>query len=724
MLKDTTHKNTTRKKKQTGGHMSFQLKNYSLANQLKWRAIHLPDRLALCYLADGENETQRLTYRELDADANRIAAKLQTLNLKNKYALMLYSSGLEFVKAFFGCLYAGVIAVPTYVPKSKNILQKIESIQLDCGAKIILTTQEILDEDYLKNSKLSELVLLATDRIYRQNQIDIYHDTKTLPEDTVFIQYTSGSTSQPKGAIVTNKNIMVNQIMLQHIFELNEDSVGVTWLPLFHDMGLIASLMNAIFVGYPIYIMPPSAFIRNPIRWLKCISKYKGTYSCAPNFAYDLCVKNISAEDLAQLDLSTWKKAINAAEPIQPTTLKEFAQKFSACGFHDSTFTPAYGLAEATVFVSGKNSNAVKYVYLDEAALQKNKVVYPEDLQKTHAFVSCGNPNFLGQQIKIINPDTGQICINEIGEICIAGDHTVKGYLNKPELSKLTFEMIINGVKYTRTGDLGFLDEGGELYITGRIKDLIIINGSNYYPQDLELTAESQNELIRTNSIAAFSIDKDNKEQLVVVVELNRKLKEDFDPQKMGSQINAALLRCNFLTAYEIVFIACSTLPKTTSGKIQRQTCKKFYLENTLKIVAKWQSPQASVAADISSGTNTPATEWVDRTEITNCITQFFAKTAKVPIETITTETKIADYGLDSLQMAALSVELEKIVNLTVPEKIFYECATIADMVDFLVDMPLRELQAKAQQSPTLKLVKSTRKIAVPKFTERDRKIS
>ncbi|MES2218889.1 MAG: AMP-binding protein [Pseudomonadota bacterium] len=690
--------------------MSFQLKNYSIANQLKWRAIHLPDRLAICYLADGETETQRLTYRDLDADANRIAAKLQSLNLRNKFVLMLYSSGLEFVKAFFGCLYAGVIAVPTYVPKSKQILQKIEGIQQDCNARIILTTQDILDEGYLNSSKLSELLLLATDGITRQNQTDIYHDLKTLPEDIVFIQYTSGSTSHPKGAIVTNKNIMVNQVMLQHVFELNEDSVGVTWLPLFHDMGLIASLMNAIFVGYPIYIMPPSAFIRSPVRWLQCISKYKGTYTCAPNFAYDLCVKSISAEDRAQLDLSSLKKSINAAEPVQPSTLKEFIKLFSPCGFNEDAFTPAYGLAEATVFVSGKSTRAVKYIYLDEAALQKNQVIYPEDLQKTHEFVSCGTANFLGQKIKIINPETLQTCVNEIGEICVSGEHIVQGYLNKPELSKAIFENQINGTNYLRTGDLGFIDESGELYITGRIKDLIIINGSNYYPQDIELTAETKSEFIRKNSIAAFSLEVDHKEQLIIVVELNKKMLATFDPQKLGSEINAGLLSTNFLTAYEIIFIASGTLPKTTSGKIQRQTCKKMYIENELKITAKWRNHLQ---------------EWVDKAEIINCITTYLAKNFKTPIENIKPETKISDFGIDSIQMAALSVELEKIVKLPIPEKIFYECATIQDMADFLIGLP-KTIENTETKRKHLKLVSSKpdKKIAIPKFAERTRKIS
>jgi acyl carrier protein len=704
--------------------MGFELKNYSIANQLKWRATHLPDRLALCYLADGENETQRLTYKQLDADANKIAAKLQSLNLRNKHVLMLYSSGLEFVKAFFGCLYAGVIAVPTYVPKSKLILKKIEGIQEDCNAHIILTTEDILDEGYLNDSKLAELLSLATDKITRQKQAEIYQELKTDPEDTVFIQYTSGSTSQPKGAIVTNKNIMVNQVMLQHVFELNEDSVGVTWLPLFHDMGLIASLLNAIFVGYPIYIMPPSAFIRNPIRWLQCITKYKGTYTCAPNFAYDLCVKNIPVAARAGLDLSSMRKAINAAEPVQPSTLKEFIKQFSPFGFKEEAFTPAYGLAEATVFVAGKTGGPVKYVHVDEASLQAHKVVYPEDMQKTHELVSCGPAAFLGQQIKILNPETQAECTGEIGEICVSGEHIVKGYLNKPEINAITFGTHIDGVRYLRTGDLGFLDKTGEIYITGRIKDLIIINGSNYYPQDIELTAEVKNDLIRKNSIAAFSVEIDHKEQLVLVIELNRKMLVDFVPEKLGSEINAALLTTNFLTAHQIIFIASGTLPKTTSGKIQRQACKKMFLENDLKIHSVWRSQQ-SAAHPEKVPVEPETTEWIDKAAILHCIASYLAKNLEIPKESITPESKIADFGIDSLQMAALSVELEKIVKLTIPEKIFYECPTVQDMVDYLVCLPVRLKQEKEEKERKhLKLVahKTPRKIAVPDLANQARR--
>lgn len=708
--------------------MSFKLQDYSIANQLKWRATHLPDRLALCYLADGETETQRLTYRELDADANKIAAKLQSLNLRNKCVLMLYSSGLEFVRAFFGCLYAGVIAVPTYVPKSKQILQKIEGIQQDCNARIILTTQDILDEGYLNTSKLSELILVATDRICRQKPIEIYQDIKTLPDEVVFIQYTSGSTSHPKGALVSNTNIMVNQVMLQYIFELNENSVGVTWLPLFHDMGLIASLLNAIFVGYPIYIMPPSAFIRDPARWLQCITKYKGTYTCAPNFAYDLCIKNISPETRAQLDLSSLKKAINAAEPVQPSTLKEFTKQFSPYGFHEEAFTPAYGLAEATVFVAGKSSGAIKYVYLDEASLQKHKIVFPDDLQKTHELVGCGSANFLGQKIKIVNPETLQECVNEIGEIWISGEHIVKGYLNKPEANKATFGEQINGINYLRTGDLGFVDKHGDLFITGRIKDLIIMNGNNYYPQDIELTAETKNPLIRKNSIASFSVEIEHKEQLVIVMELNRKMLVDFEPEKLGSEINSALLSTNFLTAYEIVFIASGTLPKTTSGKIQRQTCKKMYLDKELKIVGVWQSHHRP---ETLTAVNAPAVpvqkEGPDKVEIVNCIEVFIAKNLKIPVDDINPASKISDFNIDSIQMASLSVELEKIVNIQIPEKIFYECSTIEDMADYLINLPARKREEQAandrryQQKPT---ERSSKKIAIPKFTEGTRKIN
>ena len=711
--------------------MSFALGNYTIANQLKWRAIHLPDRLALCYLADGETETERLTYGELDAAANKVAAKLQSLNLKNKHVLLLYSSGLEFVKAFFGCLYAGAVAIPTYVPKSKQILQKIESIQQDCGARIILTTQDILDEGYLNHSaSLSELLLLATDRISRQNQTDLYQDLKTEPDDVVFIQYTSGSTSNPKGAMVTNKNIMVNQVMLQDIFELNEDSVGVTWLPLFHDMGLIASLLNAIFVGYPIYIMPPSAFIRNPARWLQCITKYEGTYSCAPNFAYDLCIKSISSEARSELDLRSWKKAINAAEPVDPTTLREFIKVFGPCGFDEGAFTPAYGLAEATVFVSGKNTRHIKYLHVDEAALQKHKIVYPDDLQKTHEFVSCGTASYLGQQVSIVNPETLLECTDEIGEIWVSGEHIVKGYLNKPELSKATFEAKLDGKNYLRTGDLGFIDKTGTLVITGRIKDLIIINGSNYYPQDIELTAEGKSTFIRKNSIAAFAIPLEHKEQLIIVIELNKKMLAEFDPAKLGSEINSAILHANFLTAYEIIFISSGSLPKTTSGKIQRQNCKKMYLANELNIVGTWSSHpvneiEAEAEVDANRRNAVAPTHWIDKVAIINCIAVFLAKNLKMDAGSIGPHTKIADLGIDSIQMGALSVELEKITSYPIPEKIFYECTTLQDMADYLVGLPAKMQKKQAandSQVLKLRLKTSTKKVVLPRFKERSHK--
>lgn len=687
--------------------MNFKLDNYTITHQLKWRAIHLPDKLALCYLADGETETERLTYRELDHAAVKIAASLQKYNLKNKKVLMMYSSGLEFVKAFFGCLYAGAIAVPTYVPKSEQILKKIENIQQDCDAQIILTTQDLVEEGYLKNSVLAELPLLTTELISHQDNTVTYHEVNTKPEDIVFIQYTSGSTSQPKGAMVSNTNIMTNQVMLQHVFELNENSVGVTWLPLFHDMGLIASLLNAIFVGYPIYIMPPAAFIRKPLRWLQCITKYKGTYSCAPNFAYDLCIKNIPVEQRAGLDLSSLKKAINASEHVQPETLQEFTKQFSPYGFSEEAFTPAYGLAEATVFVTGKSDSVIKYVYLENEALKNNKIIYSERPNNTTKIVSCGMANYLGQSIKIINPVTSEETTDEIGEICISGAHIVKGYLNKPELNKAIFGLNISDRHYLRTGDLGFVDKGGHLYITGRIKDLIIINGNNYYPQDIELTAESRNALIRKNSIAAFGVTLNHKERLIIVIELNGKMLPSFNPQQLASEINSEVFHNNSLFAYEIIFIAPGSLPKTTSGKVQRQACKKMYLANELNIKAQWKT---AIENDTSESS--------DKTEIINCITQFIVKTVKITSQEITLDAKFSDFNLDSIQLASLSVELEKITKRSIPEKIFYESETINDILDAILNlMHSSSAPVKNNVHPLrINQDKSRVKIAIPQF--------
>lgn len=682
--------------------MSFELDSYTITHQLKWRANHLSNKLALCYLADGETESERLTYSQLHHAAIKIAARLQSFNLKNKTVLLLYSSGIAFVKAFFGCLYAGVIAVPMYVPKSQQILKKIENIQEDCDAQMILTTQDLVDQGYLKNSKLAELPLLDTETIARQDQIEIYQEISTHPEDTVFIQYTSGSTSQPKGAMVSHTNIMVNQVMLQHVFELNENSVGVTWLPLFHDMGLIASLLNAIFVGYPIYIMPPAAFIRNPLRWLQCISKYRGTYTCAPNFAYDLCIKNIPRESRDHLDLSSLKKAINASEPVQPATLQKFTKEFSPYGFREQAFTPAYGLAEATVFVTGKSDSVIKYVYLENEALKNNKVVYSESEKDTTKIVSCGIANILGQKIKIINPNTLEEVFNEIGEICISGEHIVKGYINKPVINQETFGLKITDRTYLRTGDLGFIDRGGHLYITGRIKDLIIISGHNYYPQDIEITAESKMPLVRKNSIAAFSIERNHTEKLIIVIELNRKMLEGFEPTKLASEINAAVFQENALSAHQIIFIAPGTLPKTTSGKIERQTCKKMYLANQLQVTAKWDSPYR------------PALE-TNSNELLNCIKQFMAKTLKIDSHIIKDDSRFADFKLDSIQLAGLSVELEKMTKRVLPEKIFYESLTIQNLINSIEQLGAPTTKTNDSIYPSQQ-GESSRNIVIPKF--------
>ena len=711
--------------------MTLSLNNQNFVDILQSRSKYQPNKLAVTYLADGEQITESLTYALLDNAAKKIAIKLQSLDLQNQQALLLYESGAEFIKSFFGCLYAGVIAVPTYIPKSKHLLQKTEKIARDCDAKIILSTPDILAEitpNFSPNSHLATLSCLATN-LLNDEYLDQYELPHISSEKTAFIQYTSGSTSDPKGVVISHKNILVNELMLQNAFNLSEQTVGISWLPLFHDMGLIASLLSSIFVGYPVYIMPPSAFIRKPYRWLQLISKYQGTYTCAPNFAYDLCIRKTPEEIRASLNLSSLKTAVNAAEPILYRTIEAFSNMFSAQGFNKNAFTPGYGLAEATVCVSGKTGRELSFVRVDAAQLQLNKIVYSESIDGAQTLVNCGPTHYCNQQIKIVNSETKMECAShEVGEIWVTGDHISTGYFNKPELNIATFQATLIGnphQHFLRTGDLGFINDAGDLFINGRIKDLIIINGHNYYPQDIEFTVETTHEVIRKNHIAAFAIEVQHTEQIVIVAEIQKNLAKNLNLKSIAAQINASLLALNELTAYEIIFIASGTIPKTTSGKIQRQACKSQYLNSQLEILEKWSSyshAEDFIVKDQTITKSLPPEKLVLKTQIIDSMIIWLVKTLKTSLASVASNMHISSFNLDSIQKVELSNEIEKILQAPVSEKILYEDLTLEGIANFLIENLTVQATIEGNSLINTKVINNAcneRKIAIPKFTAR-----
>lgn len=569
-----------------------------LVDLLSYRNRFQADSLAYIFLKDGESEAEKLTYAQLHQQAQKIAVRLQSLKSKSSRALLLYNAGLEFICAFLGCLYAGVVAIPVYLPRKKK-MDRIQNILWDAQTQIILTTESLLVD--LQNlsqqtSDLADVDWITTDNL--EEGLDLAWEKPDLNGDSLaFYQYTSGSTNTPRGVMVSHANILHNEEIIRQAFGHDQETIGLGWLPHYHDMGLIGNILQPLYVGTPVILMSPLHFLQQPFRWLKAISQYRATSSGGPNFAYDLCVRKITPAQREELDLSSWKLAFTGAEIIREETLKNFAQTFAPYGFDANAFYPCYGMAEATLFVTGKKQNqAVIFQHIIEAGLRENRVLKSDSASsETLTLVGCGSA-WLGHEVLIVDPNSLLPCPSDcVGEIWVKGASVAQGYWNRLEQSQDTFSAYLadeSDGPFLRTGDLGFIHDDN-LFITGRLKDVIIIRGQNYYPQDLELTVEKSSVGLSLNSGAAFDIEVEGKEQLVIIQEIERTFLKKLDFAQVADKIRKDIMTAHGLKVYAIALIKPASIPKTSSGKIKRYDCKQSFLDNNLSVVHSWvnQSP-------------------------------------------------------------------------------------------------------------------------------------
>ncbi len=565
----------------------------TLVDILKTRALHQPKQTAYTFLVNGETEEISLTYQELDQQAKAIAYELKNIKAIGKKALLLYPSGLEFIAAFFGCLYAGVVAVPANPPRRNQRLTRLQAIVKDTQPTIVLTTTPILNDiehSFKQEPELTTLSCIPTENI----DINLAQDLQ-LPQVTTdnlaFLQYTSGSTSVPKGVMITHGNLMHNEEMIKTAFQHTEKTVVVGWLPLFHDMGLIGNVLQPLYMGIPSIFMSPVAFLQKPWRWLSAISHYQATSSGGPNFAYDLCVNNITLSEQQSLDLSNWDLAFNGSEPVQAKTMQQFADTFASCGFRQKAFYPCYGMAETTLFVTGRVKTTPQVLQTVNAdSLAQNQVVVECKNENSYVLVSCGKA-WCDQQVIIVNPETLLQCpSDQVGEIWVSGASVASGYWGRTEETEHTFRAYLadtGAVPFLRTGDLGFLHDN-QLFITGRLKDVIIIRGQNYYPQDIEMTVEKSHPALHPSCGAAFSVDIDNSERLVIVQEVERSYLRKLDGPEVVGNIREAITSQHSLQVYAVVLIKTNSIPKTSSGKIQRHACRSGFLAGNLNVVYDW----------------------------------------------------------------------------------------------------------------------------------------
>jgi len=589
----------------------------TLVEILRWRALQQPEQRTHIYLFDGEAESNHLTYAVLDHQARSVGAMLQSLQAAGERALLLYPPGLEFIAAFFGCLYAGVIAVPLPVPnlaQPQRSLPRFQAIIRDALPSVVLTTSEILanaDGLFTQASDLQKIRWVATDKV-SGSLVQEWRDPAITSNTLALLQYTSGSTAEPRGVAISHGNLLHNSAYISRLFAFNPKGVTVTWLPFFHDMGLTNGIIQPVYYGRPCYLMPAVSFLMRPIRWLQAISRYKATISGGPNFAYELCTRRITPEQRDTLDLSGWDVAYNGAEPVRADTLKRFVTTFASCGFRSSAFHPCYGLAEATVVVSGGSLRDEMFRTIQVEALEQNRVVQARSQnevptrgrqQNVRTLVSSGR-TLLDTRVVIAHPESMTACASDqVGEIWVSGPSVTHGYWNLPEETERACRAYLKDTgegPFLRTGDLGFMQDG-ELFVTGRLKDLIIISGRKLYPQDIELTVEQSHPALRPACCAAFAIDGSDEEQLIIAAEVEpryqpttRSPPDDtahthptgrlpMDVDAVVRAIRRAVAEAHDARVHTVVLLRAGRLPMTTSGKVQRHACKASFLKGTLE---------------------------------------------------------------------------------------------------------------------------------------------
>jgi amino acid adenylation domain-containing protein len=668
-------------------------RSQTLDQILRERARHSPQRVLYTFLKDGEEEELVLTYGELDQQARRIAGWLQSIGASDERVLLLYPPGLDFIAAFFGCLYAGAVAVPSYPPKLNRKPARFQAIAADAQATVALTTQTILSR--VKNSpEFARLEWRATDNL-EDSWITQFKERALDHDATAFIQYTSGSTSTPKGVIVSHDNLRHNEQMIQEAFGQTEHSVIVGWLPLYHDMGLIGNVLQPLSIGAQCVLLSPLAFLQRPYRWLKAISRYRGTTSGGPNFAYDLCVRKISPAERATLDLSSWYVAFNGSETVRAETVERFTRTFAACGFRRDAFYPCYGLAEATLLVSARSkTSGPQAKTLQARALQEHCVVEAAEHEEgAQAAVSCGA---LVQTVRIVDPDTLTPCVHgRIGEIWVAGPSVASGYWNRPHETEETFYGYLIDTDegpFLRTGDLGFLSDG-ELFVTGRLKDLIIIRGLNHYPQDLEATAASCHPALSPSATVAFSVEADGAEQLVIVTEVERG--RHVDTQAIIAAIRNVIAEQHELNVSTVLLVKPGSVLRTSSGKLQRQACRAAFLSGAFEPVAEYRANEPATLNDQPAETLTNANSLQER------LASMLAQTTGIEPGRIDVHEPLTRCGLDSLTAVELAHSIESQTGLVVPLNELLRGSSIAELlntVQVASDETLAPLNAKQEQ--------------------------
>ena len=706
----------------------------NIAACLEYWTEQLPSAMAFCFTdgdMDSEVEDLQLTYAQLDRRARAIAARLSDLGMHGERVLLLFPPGLDFVVGFFGCMYAGAVAVPAYPPRRNRYMARIEAMSEDAQAKAALTVQSVLDRTrgmLDESPTLRRASWIATDQL-DEAAGDGWKRPKLASDVMSVMQYTSGSTGTPKGVVLSHSNLIANCHIITESFQPSRDCVGMNWLPTYHDMGLVGGILTPVFWGRPSVFMSPLSFLQKPVRWLRSITKYRATISGGPNFAYDLCADKITDEEMNGLDLSSWEVAFNGAEPIRPSTLKKFATRFAQVGFRSEMFFPCYGMAETTLIVTGAAVEDPPIIRaFDGPALDEHRVVPAlEDEEGSRELVGCGHV-LPEEEVIIVDAESRKrLPDHQVGEIWVRGPSVAMGYWNKPELTEETFCAKLvsrNGKNYLRTGDLGFMDSG-ELFVTGRLKDLIIVRGVNRYPQDIEMTVEMTDPRLQAGAAAAFSVDLNGRECLIVMSEVERARRKDWSDVIHAIRANVA--REHELPPDGIVLVRFGSMPKTSSGKIQRHACRQAFLDGTQSVIAQWygwSSGDESVrnvdaaATGVTSPTSEtqPTAEASPKTSsvlqgdlnlhVLEVVMEHVKAIAQERAKGISLDSNIVEMGMDSLERLEISHSLEETFGGRFPENVLSEmetCREVALAVQNCIGTEVKQARQEVAASASTK---------------------
>lgn len=676
----------------------------TLVDLLRFRGDSQADAICYTYLLDGENQEFNLSYGEFERAVRKVAVALQQHCTVGDRALLIYRPGIDFIIGYFGCLFAGVIAVPVYPPMRPADWLRFLGIAKDCQPNAICSTaslSQMISAGLTQFPEFAALPVICTDAVQEFPE-EKWLAPNISSDHLAFLQYTSGSTGNPKGVMVSHKNLVHNEKLIHLGFSSRPDFNVVSWLPLYHDMGLIGGAIQPIYLGCRTVIMSPIAFLQKPFRWLQAISKYRANASGGPNFAYDLCVKRISDEQLETLDLSSWEIAFNGAEPIRSGTLERFVNKFSPRGFPKNSIYTCYGLAEATLFVTGsKKGQFPTHISVDATAIGKNLLLEVDKNQAgAKELVSSGF--VIEQSLRIVNPDSLKVCSEfEAGEIWVKGDSVAKGYWNRPEATEETFNAYVADSQegpFLRTGDIGFFFKD-QLYVTGRLKELVIIDGRNHYPQDIEDTVQSERASVRRGCGAAFSVDVDGQEKLVLLQELERNQGE-LDFHLLAQDIRRVISENHNVQLHALVLIEYGSLLKTSSGKIRRSAMRDLYLKGELKQVFCSDLVADKIALTEIKQEEQVAPESV-HIQVNHCsdlqrtITELLAPHISLTPQQIDVNLPFSHFGLDSRALIGLSGELEEKIGVPLPAHLFYNYPTVSALAAFLAGVDAADVASE-----------------------------